>query len=131
MVQEVTHNPSFYESLAYLYYAVSTVDGSARLQEKRKIKGLVDAYWTFKTDQLDSRQVVFSTLKKLFKEQYDSESAFQQFSRFFLEHRESFTEGLKKTILDTADKIAMSFSKRNKSESVLESRLYFLMWSNK
>lgn len=128
MVQNVNHTLSFYENLAYLYYAVATVDGSARIQEKRKIKELVDMYWTLKTEQIDGRQIIFSTLKKLFKEQYDSESAFQHFRQFFLEQPELFDEMLKKTILDTADKIAMAFSKRNKSESVLESRLYFLMW---
>lgn len=118
----------FYESLAHLFYAVAVVDNNARIEEKRKIKELVDKHWHIESEGLNSKRIVFPVLRRLFSEQYDKELAFLNYKEFFLEHRDLFSEELKKKIMYSANKIADAFSGRNKSESVLISRLYFLMW---
>ncbi|KYG82467.1 hypothetical protein [Roseivirga echinicomitans] len=122
------HIAGFYESIAHLFYGVAVVDNHVRTEEKEVIKELVDKDWTFAADDLDSAETIFAILKKLFAEQYDKEEAFLNFKKFFTEHRELFTEELKKKIMQGANKIVGAFAGINKSESVLISRLYFLMW---
>lgn len=126
--EAITSTVDFYESLAYLLYAVVVVDNHVRIEEKQKVRELVDDLWTIEIQDLDSRSTIFSILKKLFAENYDKELAFLHYKAFFLEHRALFPEELKKKIMFSANKIADAFSGRNKSESVLISRLYFLMW---
>ncbi|MCE7994000.1 MAG: hypothetical protein HEP71_18570 [Roseivirga sp.] len=118
----------FYESLAHLLYAVAVVDNNARIEEKRTIKELVDEHWHIESEDLNSKSIIFPVLKRLFSVQYDKELAFLNYKQFFLEHRGLFSEKLKKKIMYSANKIADAFSGRNKSESVLISRLHFLMW---
>lgn len=128
MTGSLTSSPDFFENLAYLFYAVVVVDNNVRVEEKRKIKELVDEHWHVESEDMDSKSVIFSKLKTLFTEQCDKELAFHNYKQFFLQHRGWFTEELKKKIMHSANKIADAFSGRNKSESVLISQLYFLMW---
>lgn len=121
------HIEKFHQSMAYIFYAIAAVDGSVRIEEKRKIKDLVDEYWTFESERVNSRDIIFSTLKKIIKSNYDVEMAFQNFKTFFQQHPELFTEEVKKEIMRTVNSIAITFHGRNKSESVFISRLYFLL----
>lgn len=123
----LTDSADFYKSLAHLFYAVVVVDNNVRIEEK-KIKELTDKDWLTESDHLNIEEIMFPTLKTLFAEQYNKELAFLNYKEFFLEHRDLFTEKIKKKIMYAANKIADAFSGRNKSESVLISRLYFLMW---
>ncbi len=120
-----------YKSLAYLFYATAVVDNRIRIEEKRKIKELVEKDWSYIIDGVNSQEIIFSMLKKLFNEGYDKEEAFSSFKDFFLHHSEEFSEGLKKKIMHTINQIVSAFRGINKSESVLISRLYFLMWDKK
>ncbi len=120
----------FFESLADLFYAIAVVDNRVRIAEKKKIKELVENDWTILNNDLDSQQIIFSRLKELFDNKYDKEKAFLNFSDFFIRHREDFSQEIKDKIMYTVNKIAVAFAGRNKSESVLISRLYFLMWKS-
>ena len=121
------HTAEFYQNLASLFYAVAAVDGKIMLQEKYRIKELVDEDWSFKSENWDSQEIIFSTLRNLIVDEYDKEKAFLNFYEFFLANKSNFSTKIRNKILDTSDKIAVSFAGRNKSESVLISRLYFLM----
>jgi uncharacterized tellurite resistance protein B-like protein len=125
------HIEKFYQSIAYIFYAVAAVDGSIRIEEKRKIKKLVDEHWTFKEENINSNDIIFSTLKKVIEKEYSTDNAFQNFKEFFLEHPELFSDQTKKEIMDNANRITMAFHSRNKSESVLLGQLYFLLYNSK
>ncbi|OEK01008.1 hypothetical protein BFP97_05550 [Roseivirga sp. 4D4] len=118
----------FYENLARLFYAMATVDNHVRTVEKRKIKEIIETEWDDTSSSLDSNQVMYSQLKVLFEEAFDKEEAFQLFKAYFLAHRETFTKDLKRKIMHGVNQIANAFGGTSKSESVLVSRLYFLMW---
>jgi uncharacterized tellurite resistance protein B-like protein len=130
-MDELVKRDDFYESLAHLFYAIATVDNRIKPEEKKKIKDLVEAHWSFDIDHENSKTILFLTLKKLFKKKVDPEDAFLIFSHFFNEKRALFSDELKTRILDHTTKIALSFSEINKSESVLISRLFFLMKEKK
>ena len=127
MTEITNHTTEFYEHLAYLFYAVAAVDNNIVLKEKQKIKELVDKDWSFGSDDIDSKGIIFSTLKKLIAERYNKEDAFLNYKSFFLQNRNEFTPDIRNKIMDTADRITIAFSGRNKSESVLLSRLYFVL----
>lgn len=125
-MEGVLEKDQFYSCLAHLYYAVIVVDKRVEVEEKKRIKDLVEKYWSIDFDHQNGQDIIFSTLKRLFKEKPKSEEAYSVFCDFFHKNKALFTDKLKRNILDTSDKIAQSFSGRNKSESVLISRLYFL-----
>jgi hypothetical protein len=125
-MEKILKKDEFYSCLAHLYYAVTVVDKRIEVEEKKRIKDLVEQYWSIDFDYLNGQDIIFSTLKRLFNEKPKSEEAYTVFCNFFNENEALFTDKLKRDILDTSDKIAQSFSGRNKSESVLISRLYFL-----
>ena len=126
MAATTHHSIDFYKNIASLFYAVAAVDHKIVIEEKRKIKELVDEHWSVVSDDIDSRKVIYSKLKKMITDHYDKEDAFIDFKNFFLKHREEFSDDICNAILDDADSITVAFSKRNKAESVLISRLYFL-----
>ncbi|GAB5525884.1 MAG: hypothetical protein Roseis2KO_37560 [Roseivirga sp.] len=126
--QPLTDSADFYESLAHLFYAMAVVDNNVRIVEKQKIRELVNKAWSTQSDNLNISGIMFPILKRLFEDQYDKELAFLNYKEFFLKHRDLFSEELKKKIMYSTNKIADAFNGRNKSESVLISRLYFLMW---
>ena len=126
-MKKVIENVDFYLSLAHLFYAIASVDNRIESQEKKRINDLIETHWEIEIDGIDGKSILYSTLKKLFKGKMKSEEAYMVFSDFFDKNRESFSKELKKLILDNTTKIALSVSEINKSESILISRLYFLM----
>lgn len=130
-MDKMVESGDFYISLAHLFYAIAAVDKRIEIEEKKRIRDLVEKQWKIKIDHADSETIIYSTLKKLIKEKMKSEDAFTVFNDFYIDNRELFTEELKKIILDHTTKIALSYSEINKSESVLISRLYFLMKEKK
>ncbi len=129
-MEEILNRDEFYSCLAHLYYAITVVDKRIEVEEKKKIKDLVEKYWSIDFDHLNGQDIIFSTLKRLFKEKPKSEEAYSVFCDFFHKNLTLFSDKLKRNILDTSDKIAQSFAGRNKSESVIISRLYFLFDEN-
>ncbi len=131
VMDEIAKRDDFYESLAHLFYAIATVDNQVKPEEKERIRDLVEAHWSFNIDHKNSKTILYSTLKKLFNNKIDPEDAFLIFTHFFNEKHALFSDELKKIILDHTTNIALSFSEINKSESILISRLYFLMKEKK
>lgn len=128
MTVAADHIAKFNESIAYLFYAVAAIDGKVRIEEKREIKALVDQYWTSESEGINSRDIIFSTLRKVISSGLNAEVVFQNFKKYFHLHPEQFDEKIKKKIMDAANGITMAFHGRNKSESVLLGHLYFLLY---
>lgn len=127
MHELIEHTKEFYENLSSLFYAMATADTNLMTEEKKKIKELVIDHWSFNSEDGNSQDIIFSKLKALTKKNCTSEEAFQEFKNFFLRHPEEFSDDIKSRILNDAESISLAFSKRNKSESVLSGKLYFLM----
>jgi len=118
------HTAQFYESLANLFYAMAMADTRIAKQEKLRIKELVEKHWSVLSPELDSSQTIYNTLKKLIRKHETKEEAFSRFKTFFLNNRELYTEEIRDKLIDNADRIALAFSGRNKSESILLYQLY-------
>lgn len=121
------NNPEFYKSLAHLFYALVVADRNVEKVEKVVVHGLIQQHWSVMSEELEIDQLLYATLKKLFKNKSEKEDAFQVFKQFFLENQELFNDEMKEKIMDSANRIVNAFSGVNKSESVLISRLFFLM----
>ncbi|WP_420386755.1 hypothetical protein [Roseivirga sp.] len=120
-------NPEFYKSLAHLFYALVLADRHVEMVEKLAVHGLIRKEWSQESEGLDIEEIFYSTLKKLFQGTYEKEDAFSVFKNFFLKNQSGFSMEVKRHIMDSANKIVSSFSGINKSESIMISRLYFLM----
>jgi len=121
------NNPEFYKSLAHLFYAMVVADRNVEKTEKMALYELIKQDWSGMSDELEVKQLLYATLKQLFQDNYEKEDAFSVFKQFFQKNRESFSEEVRDKILQSSNRIANAFSGVNKSESVLISRLYFLM----
>ncbi|WNB16931.1 hypothetical protein [Marivirga arenosa] len=130
MAEVITHTKEFYESLASIFYSMVVVDNNVNKNEKLRIKALVDEHWSNDNKIKNSEEIIFNKLNQLFTGNYDKESAFFDFKRYFINHPEEFNDELKFQILKDVDSISMAFSRRNKSESILNSQLYFLLFKS-
>lgn len=124
---DIEDDPEFYKSLALLFYAVAMADNHTKKEEKQMIYELMLKEWSQLSNKVDSRQIVFSTLKELFEQGFDKEEAFLAFKVFYQNNQSRFSKKLVRAISHSASKIAGTFAGINKSESVLIGRLHFLM----
>ena len=120
------HTRIFYENLAYLFYAVAMADGKIMVEEKRKIIEYVKKYWSHRLITSDSDEIIYATLRTLIKEETISEDAYIVFKSFFLDNKKLFSVELRKKIMETSNGIAMSYSRKNKSELILLTKLHTL-----
>ena len=120
------HMRIFYENLAYLFYAVAMADGKIMVEEKRKIIEYVKKYWSHRLFTSDSDEIIYATLRTLIKEETISEDAYIVFKSFFLDNKKLFSVELRKKIMETSNGIAMSYSRKNKSELILLTKLHTL-----
>ncbi len=119
-------NEDFYRRIAHLFYAFAAADRQIRVEEKKSIVKAVEKDWDFHTDSFDSKEVIYSTLRKLIEGQLDKDLAFGSFVEYYKEHHKAFSEELKITILNSANSIIRSFSGVNKSELTIYSQLHLL-----
>lgn len=127
MEKNLKYPREFFDKLAHLMYAVAVADGKIVLREKITIKKIVEEHQFLPTIDTEDREIIYAVLRKLIKEQTSSEEAFTTFKDFYSKNPESFPVELRKNIMEIANKIAASYAGRNKSESVIISKLYFLL----
>ncbi len=123
-------NIEFYKALSFLFYAISAADKSIVNKEKLKIIELVNKHWEIKTSDLESKEYIYTILRKLILEQTDADLAYAYFKSFFHLNPDLYPLDLRKKIMDSAYEIASSNAKRNKSEVGVLSRLHQLMFEN-
>ncbi|GGG43173.1 hypothetical protein GCM10011414_11010 [Croceivirga lutea] len=113
-----------YQNLGKLFFAVAMADGTVHKKELEKLRLIVRDNW-LDVDDIEDRyhsdaayqiETVFDWAME-----YDMSSAqgFEFFKEFYKDHPKLFPVHIKNLILYTADAIANSFSKTNKSELVL------------
>ena len=121
-----------YENLGKLFYAIAISDGSVHVKEWDKLKEIVKADWLYVdkftdrygTDAANQIEIVFDGLMEYEK---TSKECFQEFKDFYKEHPHAFTKEIKSLAKKTANAIAASFARKNKSELIMLSKLELLL----
>lgn len=123
---------SFYQHLGELFYAIAKVDGVVRKEEEAVLKKIVEQEWKDLEDSQDefhsdaSFQII--SVFDFLNEGFDAaEEWFNDFKAFKKLHEQLFTPKMNALIMRTADAVASSFAKKNKSELVLLNRLRTLL----
>ncbi|WP_025740861.1 hypothetical protein [Aquimarina pacifica] len=130
MIPEQLQNKEFYKKLAHLFYAVSMADKKMVIEEKRKIVSYVEKYWSHSFDKNDSKEIIYETIRELIKKQMTSEEAYQVFKSYYQSKSDGFLKDLCQKIMEASDGIATSFSRRNKSELILLTKLHKLLFES-
>lgn len=118
----------FYEQLGKLFYYIAAIDGTVAKEEVTTLKQIVksewlplDAYTTeFSEDAAFQIEIVFDWLNQ---NDWDIASTMRNFKLFKQKHPRLFTPQTVALIQKTAQDIAFSFAKRNKSEYIVLNEL--------
>ena len=76
---------------------------------------------------IDSHHGILAAFNEMRNKGAKSDDCFLEFQLFYNEHKSLFSQELKILIWDTAQSIASSFAKKNKSELVLLAKLRILL----
>lgn len=123
---------SFYEKIAYLFYAVADADGTVHPDEFAHLHSEINNFWRktdrakheFDTDGGIEVEAIFEWLED---EGYSAEDALGDFKLFAEEHPYFFDTETTELILHTCHEIAYNFKKINKSEAkMMEDIEHFL-----
>lgn len=122
----------FYSNLGKLFYAIAAADKTVTEGEINTLKQIVNTEWLFldgTKDELevDAMRQIKITFKQLNKEKQDAKNCMAEFKSFKELHDHLFTDNVKQLIWKTANAIASTFSRRNKSELVLIGELATLL----
>jgi len=124
-----TNNIKFYQNLGKLFYAIAASDNVVKEEELDKLKETVKKAWLTSNLVQDDVKVeaehsIINTFKWLNRDnEYDAETCFNSFINYKKDHEQLFTKELNSLILKTANGIASSFSRKNKSELIMLAKL--------
>lgn len=118
----------FYFNLSLLYYAMGMADGKFIPEEKRSVIKVIKNNWLQHHADFNMEEVMYTQLKNLVDSKVKAEEAFGLFKQYYEQNTEIFTEANRKQILEDIYFIASSYSRRNKSELVLYSRVVNLFF---
>lgn len=124
-----SNNIKFYQNLGKLFYAIAASDKVVKEEELDKLKETVKKAWL--TSNLvqddvkaEAEHSIINTFKWLNRDnEYDAETCFNSFLNYKKDHEQLFTKELNALILKTANGIASSFSRKNKSELIMLAKL--------
>lgn len=119
----------FYQALGNLFYAVASTDGKIVLSEKKGINDAILHDWNTKLGNIDSKEIIYQTLRELIAADLESNLAFENFKTYFQTNSAAFSEATKQTIMQNAEAIASVYAQRNKSELILLTHLNRLFWN--
>lgn len=122
-------NLHFYQELGKLFYVIAAADGAINPSEYNKLKEIVKTKWlsvddtedNFHTDAAYQIDVVFDWLDE--QKNLNSEKLFNEFVAFKNEQTHFFSQAINKLIIKTANEIANSYAKKNKSELIMLAKL--------
>jgi hypothetical protein len=121
-----------HQNLGKLFYAVAMADKKIEEEEIAALKTDILQRW-YNLDSelnelvLDNHQDIITVFTQLHNIKAESDSCFLEFREFFNEHQNLFNTDLRKLIWDTAQDVASSFAKKNKSELILLAKLKILL----
>ncbi len=121
-----------HQNLGKLFYAVAMADKKIEEEEIAALKTDILERWynlDYKLNELvlDGHHDIITVFTQLHDIKAESDSCFMEFREFFNEHQNLFNTDLRKLIWDTAQAVASSFAKKNKSELILLAKLKMLL----
>ena len=116
----------FYTQLANLFYAIAMADGKFVIEEKKKIKTIVEKHWNTILTNESSSNLIYSRLKELINNGDNLDVIYSIFKDFYFANPNYFSNQTKNKILHSLDEVAMGFSNKNKSELIFLSRIQLL-----
>jgi hypothetical protein len=127
---------AFYQKLGYLFYSVAHSDRTVSDDELNALQQIIREDWLSLDDNIDAFgsdtayqiHIIFDFLRE---KNYNSESAYNVFSRYFKEHIQLFSDDVIDRVFHSANRIADSLNGRNKSELRTLSRLHLLLGKEK
>lgn len=122
----------FYSNLGKLFYAIAAADKTVSEEEINTLKQIVNTEWLLLEGAKDESEVkamreIKITFEELNKEKANAKSCMTAFKLFKELHENLFTDNVKQLIWKTANAVASSFSRRNKSELLLIAELATLL----
>ena len=121
-----------HENIGKLFYAVAMADKKIEEEELVALKTDISQRWCNLDSKpnglvLDGHQEIFTVFTHLQNTNAQSDLCFLEFRHFFNEHQNLFNTDLRKLIWDTAQAVASSFAKKNKSELIVLAKLKMLL----
>lgn len=115
----------FCHHIGKLFYAIASVDGNVREEERHKlIEVLNDEWLPLKVFDTTNKASVVNTFEWLhYDNEYDAETCYKSFISYKRANETHFNDEMKSLILKTASKIASSYSSENKSELMMLAKL--------
>ncbi|WP_426431102.1 hypothetical protein ACPX19_01785 [Winogradskyella sp. HB-48] len=107
-------NKDFLIHLGHVFYAIAKADDKLSFEEYTKLSESLDKRWQHLAEP--DRELITNQFNALQKVNTPAEDSFSTFIEFVHGNSKLFTKQLKKSILKTANDIAYSFAKINKSE---------------
>lgn len=122
----------FYQKVGELFFAIAAADKIVREEEYESLRNLVVSHWKnlenseneFGTKAAHKIEIIFEWLDH---EQANAQECYEGFRDYYEAHPELFTNQRKQLILKTANAIANAFSKKNKAELMMLSKLKLLL----
>ena len=115
---------AFYQNLGKLFYAIAATDNNVDEMEYETLKKLVQSKALhFSFDNANAIQEIVLTFNDLQAKSYNADTSFEEFISFKRQNEVLFTDANKLTIMKAANRIASSFSYKNKSELIMIAKL--------
>jgi hypothetical protein len=120
-----------YYRIGQLLYAIAMADKKIDKKEIIALKTKVSENWKQQSVSLDDSSInapleILKAFSQMQKNVADSDSCYSEFREYYLENQNLFSLELNKLIWDTAQYIAISTAKKNKSELVILAKLRML-----
>jgi hypothetical protein len=127
---------AFYQKLGYLFYSIAHSDRRISVDELKTLQQIIQEDWislddnrdAFGSDTAYQIHIIFDFLRE---KEYNSESAYNVFTRYFKEHIQLFSDDVIDRIFHSANRLADSLNGRNKSELRALARLHMLLGKEK
>lgn len=118
----------FCDNLGKLLYAIALCDKSIDKIEYDTIREVTGSLKEVLLnvgiqENIDIDYHVSSAFNTLYLDSYDVQTSFEDFLNYKRQNEDLFSESLSKIILEIANKVASSFSGRNKSELIMLAQL--------
>lgn len=123
----INQKTEFYNCLGCIMYAIANADKKIVVDEKLVIKQLLEEEWLGQANDFNGKDVIVNKIREFIEAKKDAEVAFSEFELFFQNHHDMFSLEIKRHIMSAANRIASSFSGKNKSELILLKRLHNLL----
>ena len=131
MEPKENNKEKLYSHIGKLFYAIAMADRKIDRKEILALKNMVSKNWmheSFTPDHFntDGPQEILEAFSQMQHIKAESDSCFSAFRNFYLENQRLFTQDVKKQIWETAQSMALSMAKKNKSELIILAKLRLL-----